>query len=121
MNLDNKYKNELIEKYRTELFATEGVDIKELDGLINDEDLKAMISINNKEMINLINQNPINRELVRNLFVTNVNLYKLADVRELSIPGRGFLMAIATEVGYKADKLYSEFNVGAYYRPHRPR
>ena len=121
MNLDDEYKKELISKYRSEMFLNEKIDVKEVDSLISDDDLKAMISLNNGEIINLINQKPTNKDLVKELLINNVNLYKIADNRKLSIPGRSFMMAVATEVGYNVDKLYSEFNVGAYYRPHRPR
>ena len=114
MKLDEEYKKILLDKYRNEFFETDGINIKELDQIINDDDLRNIIGLNNIEMGELINQNPIDKERLKKLFIANVNYYRLARKRELSIPGTSFLMAIASVVDYKTDKLYAELTVGSY-------
>ena len=121
MNIDNEYKNKLINTYRREIFETDGVDLAEIDSLISDDDLRNMISINNAEMCDLINKEPIDKEAIRRLFVLNVNFYKLAKKREISIPGTSLLMTIASAIDYNVDKLYDELNVGRYNRPFKTR
>ena len=121
MEINNEYINNLIKKYRTELYETDGIDLREIDSLIPDDDLKLIIRLNNSDMCDLINERPLKKDLIRRLLIANINFYKLAKKRKISIPGTSFLMSIASSVDYKVDKLYSELNVGAYYRPHRPR
>ena len=104
----------LLEKYRGEYFERENINIKELDQLINDEDLKNIIGLNNMEMCDLINKEPLDKEKIRKLFISNINFYRLARKRELSIPGTSILMTIANVVDYKIDKLYAELTVGSY-------
>lgn len=113
--MNEEYKNELISKYRSELFETEDVDLKEIDSLISDEDLRKMIQLNNSEIGMLINERELDRAKVRKLLVANVNFYKLAKKRKLSVPGTSFLMSIAGSVDYDGYKLYDELNVGRYY------
>jgi len=116
MNIDNEYKNKLINMYRTDTFETEDIDLSEIDELISDEDLKAIISINNTEMSRLINKEPLEKELIKKMLVANLNFYKLAKSRELSIPGSSFLMTIASSINYDVDKVYEELTVGRYNR-----
>ncbi len=112
--IDENYKNELISKFRTELFETNGVDINELDDLITDDEIKIMFAMNNSEMVNLVNTNPIDKEKVTKLFIANVNLYKLAKKRKVTVHGSSFLMSIATLIGYDSSKLYGELTVGMH-------
>ena len=121
MNIDEKYKNELIAKYRNELFETENVSISEIDSLISNDDLKMMFSINNAEMCELINKKPLDKDTITKLLVANINLFKLAKSRDIKVYGTSFLMTIASAVDYNADKLYDELTVGQYNRPFKTR
>jgi len=114
MKLDDNYKNELIKKYRNELFETDGVNLSEIDELISDEDLVMIINLNNSEMCELINKTPLDKSLIYKLLVANINFYKLAKRRKISVHGSSFLMTIASSIGYNVDKLYDELNVGGY-------
>ena len=71
MKIDDEYNNKLKEKYRSELFETDDIDIKDIDSLISDEDLKAIIGINNAEMCELVNKKELNEELIQKLFSWN--------------------------------------------------
>ena len=121
MIIDDEYKNELINKYRTELFETENVDVSELDDLISDDELKTMFNLNNTEMCELINKKDFDKDKVRKMLVANINLYKLGKSRDLKINGTSFLMPIASAINYNADKLYAELSVGTYNRPFKRR
>ena len=114
MIIDEEYKNKLITMYRTELFATDGIDIKEIDSLISDNDLKAMIQLNNSEMAQMINEKTVEKNEIKKLFIANVNFYKLAKYRKLSCHGKSFLMAVGSVIDYNIDRLYGELNVGEY-------
>ena len=121
MNIDSDYKNKLISTYRTELFERDGINPSVIDDLISDSDLKIMISLNNSEMCELINKQPIDKERIKKIFVANVNFYKLAKYRDINIPGTSLLMTIASAIDYNVDKLYDELNVGRYIRPFKTR
>ena len=116
MNISEEYKNILISKYRTYLFETDDINLLRIDNLISDEDLKLIISLNNAEMCELINKESFDKEFVTRLLVANLNFYKLAKQRGLSIPGSSFLMTIASSVDYNVDKVYEELTVGRYKR-----
>ena len=121
MELNEISESELTKKYRNELFETEGISISEIDNLISDDDLKMIIGLNNREMCELINKRPLDEDLIHKLLVANINFYKLAKYRKLSIHGSSFLMTIASSIDYDVDKLYDELNVGGYHRPFRSR
>ena len=66
----------LLDKYRNEFFETDGINIKELDQIINDDDLRNIIGLNNIEMGELINQNPIIAFYIYESECCNVNFMK---------------------------------------------
>ena len=116
MKMENEAKNQLIAKYRTELFETDGINLKEINDMISDEDLKAIIQINNSEMGRLLNKKPFNKELFKRLFVANLNFYKLAKTRNITVQGKSFLLTMGSAIDYNVDKIYSELTVGSYTR-----
>lgn len=114
MKINNELKDELIKKYRTEIFETEDIDINELNDLITDNELKALFGLNLVEMLETINKNQFDKEAIRKLFVANVNLCKIAKKRKVTLYGTSFLMKIAPIIEYDVNKIYDEINVGAY-------
>ncbi len=118
MEMNKELKNQLIAKYRTELYETDDVELDEIDNISND-DLREIIMINNSDIINLSNQKTLDVDLIRRLFIANVNFYKLARSRGLEIPGSSFLKSSAIKIGYDIDRLYDELSVGRSNRPSR--
>ena len=114
IKISKELKKELIEKYRTEIFETDDIDINEINDLISDDELVIMFGLNLSDMLGLINKKPIDKDSIRKLFIANVNFYKIAKKRDVTLYGSSFLMKIATVIDYDINKLYDELNVGAY-------
>ena len=122
--MNDEYKNKLIAKYRTEVFEIDSNDISELEELtLNDsnEDLVSIFDLNMREMARLVNEKTIDKEKVRKLLIANINIYRIARKRNISLHGFNFLPAIADAIGYDTDKVYTRLSVGEYYRAYRPR
>ena len=122
--MTEEYLNKLMSKYRNEKFEYDGNDIRELvedakeDG---DEDLVTVFNMNMHELTKLINENPMDKERVRKLFLVTLNIYRIARKREISLHGFNILAVVSSSFGYPTDKVYSILNTGEYHRPHRPR
>ena len=78
MRLNDEYQGKLIAAYRRSIFEKENIAISKIDDLISDENLKAIISLNNREMCDLINKRTYDVDYVRRLLVANINFYRFA-------------------------------------------
>ena len=105
MEIDEERRQELISKYRNPIFSTRTLDVKKIDELIDDQDLKDITKINNDEMIRLINEEPMNENLIKPLFYANVNFYFLAHFRKVSLPGISIILTIAPLFKYDISAL----------------
>ncbi len=114
MKLDNEYKNGLISRYRCEIFETDDVALSEIDELVPNDELKAIVQLNNRDIAALVSKKPFDKELAKRLFVANVNFYKLAKSRGIPVNGSSLLMRMAKLVDYDANKLYDELSVGRH-------
>ena len=106
VEVDDKYLNLLIQKYRTEEFQKINLDIEYLDQLITNEDLAMIIEKNNNDMQRIINSSTDiedNKE-IKGLFYANLNFYRLARFRKLNIPGLSFMKAMATAINFPQDE-----------------
>ncbi len=115
MGNKNELDNQLKAKYRTEVYETDDVNLEQIDD-ISDEELKTIIQLNNRDLSILLNEKPLDKELMTKLLVANLNFYLLAKKREISVHGSSFLMTIATAIGYNLDKVCSKLSVGLYTR-----
>ena len=114
MKINNEYQELLIKRYRIPLFEKDNVDFKEIDALISDQDLVLMIQINNDEMRNIINENNIDIPKLEQLLKENINLYRLADYRKISVSGKSLMMSVATVLNYKLNKTFEIVNNNMY-------
>ena len=109
MEIDAIKKQELMNKYRI-IYEKEDVEVKEIDAIIPDDELKILIALNNKEMYELILVEELDKEKIKKLFELNFKLYKLAKLREMSVPGLNIMMLVATTIGYESDKIFALLN-----------
>ena len=114
MNITDDEKEKLINKYNNSLFMKEDVDLSLIDPLIDDDDLRKLAWINNEKMKDLINEKVINEETIKPLFFTNLNLYRLAHEREISIPYKSFMVTVAISIDYNFEKYFDVFDLGFY-------
>ena len=112
--MENDLKNDLLKKYRIEMFEEEDIDINEMNDLIPDNELKAIFGLNLVEMLELINKKTIDKDKIRKLLVADINFYKIAKKRGITLHGTSFLTKIANVVDYDSNKLYAVLNVGEY-------
>ena len=98
--MNEEYLNELAIKYRN-LVNNDKIDINKLDKLISNEDLIMLIKKNNDDLQKMVNESPIgieNNSSIKELFLINTNLYRLAKHRDLNIPDFSFMRALASAV-----------------------
>jgi hypothetical protein len=113
MILDNEAKKELMKKCQMEVFEDENLNFKELGDLdIQDDELKTIIYLNNRELSRLFNTKPFDKEATRKIFVANVNYYVLAKKRGMEVHGTHFLLNNARHVDYDVNKLYDLLTAG---------
>ena len=84
--------------------------MEDMNYSISNDDLQLIIKTNNNEMEKLINQEPLDIEKINELFVANINFYKMAVKRKMSVPGLNFMMVVATMIDYKPDVLLNLLN-----------
>jgi hypothetical protein len=109
MEFDAIKKLELMNKYRI-IYEKEDIDVEKINAIIPDDELKMIIALNNKEMYELIMVENFDKEKVEKLFNLNFKLYKLAKIREMSVPGLNIMMLVATSIGYESNKILALLN-----------
>ena len=109
MEIDALKKQELMNKYRI-IYEKEDIEVKEINTMIPDDELKMLIALNNKEMYELILVEKFDKEKIGKLFKLNFKLYKLAKLREMSVPGLNIMMLVASTIGYESDEIFALLN-----------
>ncbi len=114
MGIDANRKEKLITEYRKPLYEAKEVGPKNIDGRINDVDLRDIIAINNNEMYEMIIKDNINKDLMNRLFFANLNFYDLANYRRISIPGKNIMVMAGVVIGYDINKINYILNEKEY-------
>ena len=74
---------------------------------LRNEGILTIIETNNKKMQTMINNNPndlFNNDEFRELFLENLELYRLAKESDIKVPYFSFMEVVSTTLGYDIDK-----------------
>ena len=110
----------LIKEYLVSIQIEKKKIIKELNQLIDNDELVRLIEKNNNDMQTIVNDNSdslienpntlIYNKAFLNIFYENLVLYTLANYRRLKVGGLNFMQAMATAISFKTEKTVLDEN-----------